>query len=83
MEQRDNQVEQHMENTSNTQQGERAEGWPALPYEAWRDTCQPLHLWTQIVGKVRMEGNMRTIGHEELKQKLDRNVSLKACQQAH
>ena len=55
MEQRDNQVEQHMENTSNTQQGERAEGWPALPYEAWRKTCQTLHLWTQIVGKVRME----------------------------
>ena len=44
-----------MENTSNTQQGERAVSWPALPYEAWRDTCQTLHLWTQIVGKVRME----------------------------
>ena len=44
-----------MEHTSNTQHGERAEGWPALPYEAWRDTCQTLHLWTQIVGKVRME----------------------------
>lgn len=55
MEQRDNQVEQHMENTSQTQHGERAERWPALPYEAWRDTCQTLHLWTQIVGKVRME----------------------------
>jgi len=55
MEQRDNQVEQHMENTSNTQHGERAERWPALPYEAWKDTCQTLHLWTQIVGKVRME----------------------------
>ena len=55
MEQRDNQVEQPMENTSNTQQGERAVSWPALPYEAWRDTCQTLHLWTQIVGKVRME----------------------------
>src|SRR5256886_881255 len=35
--------------------GERAERWPALPYEAWRDTCQTLHMWTQIVGKVRME----------------------------
>ncbi len=55
MEQRDNQVEQLMEDTRNTQHGERAEGWPALPYEAWRDTCQTLHLWTQIVGKVRME----------------------------
>src|SRR4030081_3481800 len=55
MEQRDNQEEQHMENTSKTQQGERAERWPALPFEAWRDSCQTLHLWTQIVGKVRME----------------------------
>jgi Family of unknown function (DUF5996) len=34
---------------------DRAELWPALPYEAWRDTCQTLHMWTQIVGKVRME----------------------------
>jgi hypothetical protein len=55
MEQRDNQVEQHLENTSNTQQGGPAERWPALPYEAWRDSCQTLHMWTQIVGKVRME----------------------------
>src|SRR2546423_15101455 len=31
------------------------ENWPALPYEAWKDTCETLHLWTQIVGKVRME----------------------------
>ncbi len=44
-----------METTSKTQQGERAESWPALPFEAWKDTCQTLHLWTQIVGKVRME----------------------------
>jgi hypothetical protein len=44
-----------MESTSKTQQGERAESWPALPFEAWRDTCETLHMWTQIVGKVRME----------------------------
>ena len=44
-----------MENTSNIQQGERGEHWPTLPYEAWRDSCQTLHLWTQIVGDVRME----------------------------
>jgi hypothetical protein len=31
-----------------------AEIWPALPYGAWRDTCATLHLWTQIVGKVRL-----------------------------
>ena len=28
--------------------------WPSLPLEAWRDTCATLHLWTQIVGKVRL-----------------------------
>ena len=28
--------------------------WPALPYEAWGDTAATLHLWTQIVGKVRL-----------------------------
>jgi hypothetical protein len=32
----------------------RAETWPALPYEAWQDTCTTLHLWTQIVGKIRL-----------------------------
>lgn len=30
------------------------ESWPALPLEAWKDTCDTLHMWTQIVGKVRM-----------------------------
>jgi hypothetical protein len=29
--------------------------WPPLPYAEWQDTCRTLHLWTQIVGKVRME----------------------------
>jgi hypothetical protein len=28
--------------------------WPELPYERWSDTCTTLHLWTQIVGKVRL-----------------------------
>jgi hypothetical protein len=28
--------------------------WPGLPYAAWKDTCQTLHLWTQIVGKIRL-----------------------------
>jgi hypothetical protein len=32
----------------------QAESWPALPYEAWKDTCTTLHLWTQIVGKIRL-----------------------------
>jgi hypothetical protein len=27
--------------------------WPELPYLAWKDTCETLHMWTQIVGKIR------------------------------
>jgi len=30
------------------------EPWPSLPLEAWADTYATLHLWTQIVGKVRL-----------------------------
>jgi Family of unknown function (DUF5996) len=30
------------------------EAWPDLPYNAWADTCSTLHLWTQIVGKIRL-----------------------------
>jgi uncharacterized protein DUF5996 len=28
--------------------------WPALPFDSWRDTCATLHMWTQMVGKVRL-----------------------------
>jgi hypothetical protein len=28
--------------------------WPALPLADWRDTCDTLHMWTQIVGKTRL-----------------------------
>jgi hypothetical protein len=28
--------------------------WPALPFDTWADSCATLHLWTQIVGKVRL-----------------------------
>ena len=37
-----------MSNTPN------AEAWPSLPLEAWSDTCATLHMWTQIVGKIRL-----------------------------
>ena len=30
------------------------ETWPDLPLAAWSETCETLHRWTQIVGKVRM-----------------------------
>src|ERR1700734_4544193 len=29
--------------------------WPELPTAAWRETYETLHLWTQIVGKIRFE----------------------------
>ncbi|MGE4340637.1 MAG: DUF5996 family protein, partial [Pigmentiphaga sp.] len=32
----------------------RTEPWPSLPLEAWRDTYATVHLWTQIVGKIRL-----------------------------
>lgn len=32
----------------------RQEAWPSLPLDAWRETCAALHLWTQIVGKIRL-----------------------------
>src|SRR5882762_8097086 len=28
--------------------------WPALPFSEWKGTCETLHMWTQIVGKVRL-----------------------------
>ena len=30
------------------------DAWPALPYEAWKDTYATLHMWTQVVGKVAL-----------------------------
>ena len=29
--------------------------WPSLPLEEWKDTLATLHMWTQIVGKIRLE----------------------------
>jgi hypothetical protein len=28
--------------------------WPALPYDAWKDTYATLHMWSQVVGKVAL-----------------------------
>ena len=33
---------------------DRPDAWPALPLSAWADTYATLHMWTQIVGKVRL-----------------------------
>lgn len=34
--------------------GSSPEVWPDLPLEAWSETCTILHMWTQIVGKIRL-----------------------------
>jgi hypothetical protein len=31
-----------------------AQTWPSLPLDEWRETCATLHMWTQVVGKVRL-----------------------------
>src|SRR5690349_13666800 len=28
--------------------------WPSLPLEEWKDTCATIHMWSQIVGKIRL-----------------------------
>ncbi|MES2751032.1 MAG: DUF5996 family protein [Pseudomonadota bacterium] len=35
-----------------TQTAERP--WPPLPFIGWQDSCATLHMWTQIVGKIRL-----------------------------
>jgi len=33
---------------------DQPESWPSLPLDSWKDTYATLHMWTQIVGKVRL-----------------------------
>jgi hypothetical protein len=33
----------------------RSPDWPTLPVAAWEDTRDTVHMWTQIVGKIRLE----------------------------
>jgi Family of unknown function (DUF5996) len=28
--------------------------WPELTLASWKDTCETLHIWTQVVGKIRL-----------------------------
>jgi hypothetical protein len=37
-----------------TRQSDDGLSWPALPLDAWLYTYQTLHMWTQIVGKIRL-----------------------------
>src|SRR5438445_12651399 len=32
----------------------QSDAWPALPLVQWKDSCATLHMWTQIVGKIRL-----------------------------
>jgi hypothetical protein len=33
---------------------EASDAWPALPCAEWQDTATTLHMWTQIIGKIRL-----------------------------
>jgi hypothetical protein len=35
--------------------GQHVAEWPPLPLEAWKDTRDTLHMWTQIIGKIRLK----------------------------
>src|SRR5215208_1805794 len=39
---------------SSSELNEPAATWPTLPFEEWRETLATLHMWTQVVGKVRL-----------------------------
>ncbi len=41
-------------NSESANEGREGSAWPELDFAAWRETCETLHLWTQIVGKVRL-----------------------------
>ena len=34
---------------------DRPECWPTLPLDSWKETYATLHMWSQIVGKVRLK----------------------------
>ncbi|MGO9445186.1 MAG: DUF5996 family protein [Thiobacillaceae bacterium] len=38
-----------------TESATNRDAWPDLPLEAWTETYATLHLWTQIVGKIRLK----------------------------
>ena len=44
----------HVTQSLTTNLSDLPECWPALPLESWKDTYATLHMWTQIVGKVRL-----------------------------
>ncbi len=49
-----------METKATAQAPDRSESWPVLHLSDWADTCATLHMWSQIVGKVRLALSPRT-----------------------
>ncbi len=43
-----------MNDSSRTAVSDHPDCWPSLPLAVWKDTYATLHMWTQIVGKVRL-----------------------------
>src|SRR5438094_1395782 len=43
-----------MSKLGKTFDSDRAMLWPSLPFDEWKETCATLHMWTQIVGKIRL-----------------------------
>jgi hypothetical protein len=43
-----------MRTTEKRFSAQNGESWPRLPFEEWKDTCATLHMWTQVVGKIRL-----------------------------
>ena len=43
-----------MERSTSNTEAAIASAWPALDYRKWQSTCETLHRWTQIVGKIRL-----------------------------
>ncbi len=38
----------------NLSETDREQFWPALPFTDWQATAETLHMWTQIIGKIRL-----------------------------
>jgi hypothetical protein len=43
-----------MTEAASTKLTQEAEAWPVLSYPEWKDTYATLHLWSQVVGKLRL-----------------------------
>lgn len=39
---------------SSSRAGIDRDAWPDLPLKSWQDTCATLHMWTQVIGKIRL-----------------------------